>query len=97
MAQGYAGLSMVCHSTPYQAAAMTCAGTTGCRGISAGPTEGLGGALLYTTEPGAGTVAVQPCQRIDAQFFSALLPAIVLGAVLIICSKKISRMFGNHS
>lgn len=99
MVNGWAGLSLVCHSTSLQAAQMSCAGTPGCTGISGTESPGVGGSVVFpfTSQTGSGTVAVQPCARIDGTFFAGLLPVIVPAIVAIVCAKFIQRQFFNHA
>lgn len=98
MANGWAGLSLVCHATSEQAAQMSCAGTPGCIGVSGPESQGVGGSVVFpiTTQTGAGTVAVQPCARIDGTFFAGLLPVIIPAIVAIVCAKFLQRQFFNH-
>lgn len=100
MAIGWAGLSMTCFAEPIQAAQQSCAGLPACMGIGEDRSEGPGGSLIYYYMQANGQqsqLAVQPCERIDSTFFAPLIPAIVGAAVLIICARKIGRLFGNHA
>lgn len=100
MATGWAGLSMTCYASPRAAAQSSCAGSPGCQGVAEGEgATGFGGSLTFTTQTttGASSLSVQPCERIDASFFTPLVPLIVGGAVIIICARKIGRLFGNHA
>lgn len=100
MATGWAGLSMVCYSDALQAAQATCAGTPACQGISGEGSPGVGGSQVFSAALASGatlSIAVQPCERIDASFFGGLLPVFIPAVVAVLCAKKIWRMFDSHA
>lgn len=96
---GWAGLSLVCYGTPLEAAQMSCAGTHDCVGVSGSQSSGVGGSLVFPIETvtGAATIAVQPCARLDAEFFSGLLPVVVPAVLAILLARRVWRIFDTHA
>lgn len=100
MATGWAGLSMVCYADALQAVQASCAGTPACQGVSGDGSPGVGGSQVFPVTMAGGqaySLAVQPCERIDASFFGGLLPVFIPAVIAVLCAKKIWRMFDTHA
>lgn len=96
---GWLGQSLVCYATPLEAARSSCAGMAGCQGVTGEGAVGPGDSLLMPvmTITGASTVAIQPCARLDGQFFSSLLSVAIPAVIAILCARAIWAQFKTHA
>ena len=96
---GWVGHSGVCFPSAVQAARTSCAADPTCQGITGESFAAPGGALAVQGVSSQGTALyyVQPCERLEPEFFQALLPVAVLASVVILAARRIWAMFNTHT